>query len=87
MHQLEFGDLLLATSDGLIEQAAAHGDRFESELHKMSVPAEASAELSLTKIMAHFEQFRAGGEQLDDISAVALRVGRAASTPAPANLD
>jgi serine phosphatase RsbU (regulator of sigma subunit) len=72
--RLKVGDFLLAYSDGLIDQSAGRGARFDTELRRFAVSAGATAASALADIMRSFDGFRAGGTQLDDISVIGLRV-------------
>ncbi len=74
--QLSSGDLVILTSDGVIEAMSASGELFGFERMEQAVadgPA-ASAEAMLAHLRAAVDAFVDGGEPHDDVTIVAVRV-------------
>ena len=68
------GDLLLAASDGLIEQRNARGEAFEGAIKALAPGAGDSASDFVERVMAAFDAFRGGAPLADDVTLVAMRL-------------
>ncbi len=73
---LQRGDLLIACSDGLIEQTNADGEAFEERLNRLELhdEASASAQAALNELMLAFDQFRGEQPLTDDVTVLCLRL-------------
>ncbi len=72
--QLACGQVLLVTSDGLLEQWDPSRNRFEHELGRFRAAENQNAKATLLELLERFETFRAGTSVDDDITAIAVRI-------------
>ncbi|HWA77146.1 MAG TPA: SpoIIE family protein phosphatase [Polyangiaceae bacterium] len=68
------GETLLICSDGLLEQWNAQRERFDAELVHFRLARNESAQETLARLIAAFQQFRGNEPLADDLTLIAVRV-------------
>lgn len=72
--ELRQGELLLLTTDGLVEQMNPRRQRFELELKLSRISTSGGAREAIREILEKFELFRESAEIQDDVTLLAIRL-------------